>query len=315
MTDSPHLTVAFTTYNVERYLAGAFDGILAQDYDDFEIVVCDNGSTDETWDICQRYASKDNRFRIYRNETNLGYAGNFQRVVSLARGDYFRLTAHDDRIAPTLLRRCVAALEANPRSVLAYPRGVAIDDDDVEICPSPGERDLRSPSPSRRIIDLVRALQHCNEVYGVVVTDVLRRTRLIGTYVSSDRRLLVELAARGEFELVDEPLFYRRLHRANSFGPERAGSLFEWLEPGVSRRSRPPRYARIGGDFGHLTLDTVGALLRSDLPPATRLTTATTFAGFFTFRRVRIFLGRWRRQLLSTRRDAEPSPAPRPTTR
>jgi glycosyltransferase involved in cell wall biosynthesis len=308
VTDPPRLTVGFMTYNVERYLAGAFDGVLAQNYDDFEVVVCDNGSTDATLDICQRYASKDNRFRVYRNETNLGYAGNVHRVVSLARGEYFRLTSHDDRIAPTLLARCVAALEANPRAVLSYPRGTVIDENDIEICPSPGERDLRSPSPSRRIIDLVQAWQHCNEVYGVIRTDVLRRTGLIGTYVSSDRRLLVELAARGEFELVDEPLFYRRLHGADSFGPERSGSLFAWLEPGLSTRTRPPKYSKLGGDFGHLTIDTVKALLGSDLPPATRLTTAATFATFFTYRRARIRVGRWRRQLMRKRSDVpEPS--------
>ncbi len=80
------------------------------------------------------------------------------------------------------------------------------------ICLSPGERALNSRSPSRRIVDLVRAWEHCNEVYGLIRTPVLRDTRLVGTYISSDRRLLVELAARGEFELVDEPLFFRRLH-------------------------------------------------------------------------------------------------------
>ena len=78
----PRVTIGFATYNVERYLSGAFDAVLAQDYPDFEVVVCDNGSTDSTWEICQRYADKDSRFRIQRNETNLGYARNMARLVT-----------------------------------------------------------------------------------------------------------------------------------------------------------------------------------------------------------------------------------------
>jgi glycosyltransferase involved in cell wall biosynthesis len=298
----PRVTIGFATYNVERYLAGAFDAVLAQDFSDFEVVVCDNGSIDSTWEICQRYADKDQRFRIHRNETNLGYSGNVARLVSLARGEFFRITGHDDLIAPALLRRCVAALGANPRAVLAFPRGIAIDGDGEVICPSPGERALNSPSPSRRIVDLVRAWQHCNEVYGLIRTAALRHTRLVGTYISSDRRLLVELAARGEFELVDEPLFSRRLHESNSFGAQRAGQVYEWLEPQVARTRRiPVKHTRMGGDFNKVTLDTVAALIRSELPIPTRLATATTFASFFTWRRARIAVGRWRRQVVRAR--------------
>lgn len=298
MANAPRVTVAFTVYNVERYLPQAFEAVLAQDYTDFEIVVCDNQSTDTTWEICQRYAEKDDRLRIYRNEFNLGYSGNVRRVVSLARGELFRLTAHDDLIAPTLLRRCVEALDGNPRAVLAFPLGIAIDDDGNAICPSPGEQALNHSNPCRRIVHLVRAWNHCNEVYGLMRTQALRRTNLIGTYISSDRRLLVELAAHGEFELVPEPLFYRRLHRANSFGEERAGKVYEWLEPQLAGTRPPPlRYTRLGGDFGHLTVDTARNLLHSDLPWPSRLATFATFTGFFTFRRARIYLGRTRREI------------------
>jgi glycosyltransferase involved in cell wall biosynthesis len=295
---APRVTVGFTVYNVERYLPHAFEAVLAQDYADFEVVVCDNQSTDTTWEICQRYAEKDDRFRLYRNETNIGYSANVRRVVSLARGEFFRFTGHDDLIAPTLLRRCVEALDENPRAVLAFPLGIAIDDDGNMICPSPGERGLNEARPSRRIVEMVRSWEHCNEAYGLIRTDVLRRTDLIGTYISSDRRLLVELAARGEFELVPEPLFYRRLHRANSFGEEHGERVYEWLEPQLAAiRPHPRRYTQLGGDFGHLTIDTLRTLLHSDLPWPARLATATTFAGFFTFRRARIRLGRIRRQI------------------
>lgn len=293
---SVRVTLAFTTFNVERYLAGAFDAVLAQDYTDFEVVVCDNRSTDGTWDICQRYAAKDDRFRIHRNETNLGVAGNFQRAVSLARGEFFRLTAHDDLMAPTLLRRCVEVLDANPAAVLAYPRATVIDDDGAELFVCEGEPDLRDARPSRRIADLVRAWQLNNEIFGLIRTDVLRRTRGHGAFASGDRRLLVELAALGEFHLIPEALFYRRVHRLSTFGGGRdATERSQWLEPNLRGQGR---FDWADGAVSRMTYETVKALLRNQLPRSTRLRTATAFAVAWPARCARVTLGRWRRQLV-----------------
>jgi glycosyltransferase involved in cell wall biosynthesis len=297
MADTPRVTLGLTTFNVERYLAGALDSVLAQDFTDFEVVVCDNGSTDATWEICQRYASRDSRFRIYRNESNLGLSGNVSRVVSLAGGEYFRLTAHDDLLAPGLLGRCVEALDAHPGAVLAYPRGIVIDGDGTELFACHDEPDLRATRPSRRILDLVRTWQYFNEQFGVIRTDVLRRTGLIRPFAASDLCLLVELAARGEFHLVDEPLFFRRQHAQNSFDSGRtAREHYEWLEPGVARQRRfAGKSAK--GDFRRITTETTKALLFNELPRATRLATAATFATVWPLRRARVVLGASRRRM------------------
>ena len=297
MSDSPRVTLGVTTYNVERYLARAFDAVLAQDFTDFEVVVCDNQSTDGTWDICRQYAERDSRFRIHRNETNLGQTGNFERVVSLARGEYFRLTAHDDLMAPALLSRCVEALDADPDAVLAYPGGVLIDEHGDELFRAPDEGPLTHPRATRRIVGLVGRWQYINELFGVIRTDVLRRTRLSGPYVSADRRMVVELLARGSFVYVPQTLFYRRVHEENSFGAKR-GDVYQWLEPDVARSHRGTTKApRIGSDYFRLTVDTVVSLLRGDLPLPQRLATAATFGGYFTLRRLRTWAGRQRRRI------------------
>src|SRR5262245_58806863 len=129
----PRVTIGVTTFDVETYLAGAFDSILAQDFEDYEVVVCDNRSTDASWEICQHYAAKDSRFRIFQNDSNIGMAANFAKVVSLARGEYFKLSSHDDRMGPTLLSRCVDALDANRSAVLAQGHTIVIGDDDEEM--------------------------------------------------------------------------------------------------------------------------------------------------------------------------------------
>lgn len=300
MADTPRVTIGVTAYNNERYLPGALDAVLAQDFADFEVVVCDNQSTDATWEICQAYADKDSRFRVFRNPRNLGVAGNLRRVLELAQGEYFRWTSHDDLIAPTLLSRCVEALDGNPRAVLAYPRGLVIDDDGSELFACENEPDIRDRTPMRRVASAMGTLEYCNPQFGLIRTEVLRRTRLIGQFAASDNRLLVELAVRGEFHLVPERLFFRRAHQQSSFGGERTlRQRYEWLEPDVAKR-RTLRL-RSGKEVPRITIETIKALLRNELPVQTRLTATAMYCVVWPTRIARTQLGLWRRQL--TRRS------------
>lgn len=90
------ISVAMTTYNGAKYLEEQLDSILRQTISNIEIVVCDDCSTDNTWDILQRYAQRDSRFRIYRNEQNLGVVRNFERAINMCSGDYIALSDQDD---------------------------------------------------------------------------------------------------------------------------------------------------------------------------------------------------------------------------
>ena len=96
MTDKVRVSVAMATYNGGKYLREQLDSILAQTIQDLEIVVTDDCSTDNTWDILQEYANKDKRFRIYRNEKNLGFKKNFEKVIGLCKGEFIALSDQDD---------------------------------------------------------------------------------------------------------------------------------------------------------------------------------------------------------------------------
>lgn len=84
------------TFNGERFVREQLDSILVQSVQDFELVVCDNASTDATWEILTDYARKDNRTRIYRNDSNLGFKKNFERAIRLCKADYIALSDQDD---------------------------------------------------------------------------------------------------------------------------------------------------------------------------------------------------------------------------
>jgi glycosyltransferase involved in cell wall biosynthesis len=108
----PKVSVCIPTYNSARYLAEAIDSALRQKFDDFELVVCDNASTDETPEICSRY--KDARFRYVRFEELTNQAGNFNRCLSEARGEYLTLLHADDLLLPGFLADRVESLEDDP---------------------------------------------------------------------------------------------------------------------------------------------------------------------------------------------------------
>jgi glycosyltransferase involved in cell wall biosynthesis len=297
MTHRPRVTIGVATFNVDVYLRGAFDDLLAQDFTDFEVVVCDNGSTDATLAICDEYAAKDTRFRIYRNPRNLGLSGNFRRIVELSEGEYFRWTAHDDRMDPTTLGRCVAALDANPGAVLAYPQSRVIDEAGELLFDCPGEPDIVVRSPARRLSQAMAALTFCNSIFGVIRLDALRRTRLLGTLAASDNTLLLELAARGGFSLVRERLFSRRTNDHAPVAGERVTrQRYDWIEPDKAARGAR---AKSTNEWPRLSWETARALAVNDLPLTTRISTTAVFCVVWPLRFARASAGRWRRRLMS----------------
>lgn len=90
------ISVAMTTYNGERYLREQLDSILNQTYKSFELIVCDDCSSDSTVKILNEYATKDFRLKVFLNEKNLGFKKNFEKAISLCSGDYIALSDQDD---------------------------------------------------------------------------------------------------------------------------------------------------------------------------------------------------------------------------
>ena len=110
----PRVSIGLPVYNAERFLEQALDGILAQTYIDFELVICDNASTDGTQAICQRYAALDPRIKYHRNPQNIGVSRNFNRAFELSCGEYFKWCCHDDIPAPTFLENVCGGLGFPP---------------------------------------------------------------------------------------------------------------------------------------------------------------------------------------------------------
>lgn len=110
------VTVALITYNRARFLAEAMDAVLAQSFEDLELLLLDNASTDETSEVVSR--CKDPRLRYVRHPHNIGAVANGNAAFDFARGEYLIITHDDDRMTRDLLSREVAVLDSNPDVLL-----------------------------------------------------------------------------------------------------------------------------------------------------------------------------------------------------
>lgn len=219
---TPLVSVGVPVYNGEDYLAQALDALLAQDLDDFEVIICDNASNDATGEIARKYVAQDRRFRYHRNPRNLGLSGNFNKAFELSRGKYFKWAAHDDLHPQEMLRTCTTVLERDPAAVICGS-AVAVMDDDGEVFeewrPSV---DLRSPPAHVRFHRLIWTLEETHPLFAVMRSDALRRTPLYRPFVGGDRVLLAQLALMGPIWQVPEVLHYYRQPRMRPDAKQRA---------------------------------------------------------------------------------------------
>lgn len=116
-TESPRVSICIPTYRGAATIGAAIDSVLAQTFEDFELLVVDDGSPDDTVDVAA--SRRDPRLRLLRNPRNLGPQGNWNLCLELARGAYMKLLPHDDLLHPRCLERQVRALDADTRARLA----------------------------------------------------------------------------------------------------------------------------------------------------------------------------------------------------
>src|SRR5499427_3728332 len=127
MNAAPRLSIGLPVYNGENYLDQSIEALLGQSYEDFELIISDNASTDGTADICRRYERQDSRIRYVRQPRNIGLSPNHNFLIGQAKGELFKEASHDDLYGRDLLKRCVEALDEHPHVVLAHSWTAAID--------------------------------------------------------------------------------------------------------------------------------------------------------------------------------------------
>lgn len=240
MSEPTRVTIGVPVYNGAAMLADMLKSLRRQTFNAFQVIICDNASTDDTAEIAQRFVATDRRFSYHRNETNIGAAPNYNRVFELAHNTpYYKWAPHDDLYAPTWLECCVAALDKDPDAVLAYTivdvidetgQGRALDhasyakgveasftDDHDRRGWTMGPLHLaEQDQPVERLGQLLDRMIGCFPVLGLIRTDALLRSSLHRSYYGSDRALLAELVLMGRFRQIPQRLYTNRYHKTAS---------------------------------------------------------------------------------------------------
>jgi glycosyltransferase involved in cell wall biosynthesis len=233
----PRVSIGVPVYNGERFISATLDSLLAQTFDDVEIIICDNASTDRTEQICRSYAEKDSRIRYFRNAENLGASRNYRCAFEHSSGEYFRWANCDDLFAPEGLARCVEILDREPSVVLAYPKTKFIDERGDVISEYEDNLHIQSSKASERFAQVIERVGYVNVIYGLMRAEVVRQTGLLRNFPSGDIPLVAELTLYGKFWEIPEFLFYRRLHpKASSSYKDNVSKTQEFFDPKTKGR-------------------------------------------------------------------------------
>jgi len=253
---APRVSIGLTVEDGAAHLETAIDSLLGQTFRDFELIISDDGSTDRTQSICRSYAARDPRIRYYREEEKRGPIWSSNRVFELSCGAYFKWATFDDVCGPTFLARCVELLDSDPSIAWCHTTSRHMDQagkvvaacDDPAIpegrCahslivegPHPPRPTRRSARPHERLYGVLLGPNWCSDGYGLIRSDVLRRTRLLRPCYGPGKVLIAEICLQGRFEEVPETLFFERIRPHTSGTVTTEAQRYALIHPATASR-------------------------------------------------------------------------------
>ena len=208
LSGAPLVSVGLPVFNGAAHLGLTIAAILNQSYKNIELIICDNASTDDTVDIAQKYALKDNRIRLIKNETNIGIFNNFSKVLREASGEYFMWAAFDDLHSLDFIEECVSNLHANPRAVLCQTRvAVCLENTDNVIFYANLNSFVHKQTVTERYKETLFNFPAV-AIYGVYRAKIAKDLNGFRNIPGGDLLWIQELSLYGEFIQSDKILFH-----------------------------------------------------------------------------------------------------------
>jgi glycosyltransferase involved in cell wall biosynthesis len=210
--NQPLVSIGMPVYNAEQFLKQALDSLLAQDYENFEIVISDNASVDATKEICEGYLGRDARIRYNRNPSNMGPHLNFLKALELSRGKYFMWAAHDDLWESSFISKLIAAFQKYDDVALA-----CCDYDTIYHLTGrieshgPLKAELSAQNSIFQNAIWMITFPHSPFYYGIYDTNLLKSSRYFTRSEPldfGDLLLLNEISVTGKIQFVPETLFH-----------------------------------------------------------------------------------------------------------
>jgi glycosyltransferase involved in cell wall biosynthesis len=212
------VSIVMTVYNRERYLSAAIESVLAQTYPNFELIIWDDGSTDNSLNIARSYAKLDSRITALAAE-HRGVSYSLLAAIRQSTFPYFGCVDSDDLLAPKALAETVPILDANPQVGVVYTNYLTIDENDCvggegELCKIPYSPEQLLVDPIVFHFRLIRrsAYNNCGGIDPKFAS-------------AFDYELCLRLSEVAEIRKLNKSLYYYRIHRHNFSRQHRAEQI------------------------------------------------------------------------------------------
>jgi glycosyltransferase involved in cell wall biosynthesis len=211
----PRVAVGIPVFNLESTVGRAIESVLAQTFADFELLVSDNASTDGTETVCRGYAAREPRMRVTRQPAPLPFLDNYRFLLQAARAPYFMWLAADDYVAPRLLERAVAVLDARPDVVCAAARAEFLAADGTR-WPATGSFPLEGDARA----NLCRFLADPSDnsrFYGLYRREIVQRVLPRESYYGFDWVMVAGTLLHGKHAEIPEALIVREANEPDKY--------------------------------------------------------------------------------------------------
>jgi glycosyltransferase involved in cell wall biosynthesis len=212
MSNQPLVSIGLPTYNRAEPLRRAVESVLSQDYQNIELIISDNASTDETEALGSEFARHDGRVRYLRQSTNQGPAFNFSAVLEQAQGEFFMWLGDDDWLDPGYISECAQVLARHPEYELVGARAKYFRDSGFAFAEQP--INLEDDSGSERVVSYFRKVATNGLFYGVMRREVLSALGL-QKVIASDWLLLAQVSYLGKVRTLETVSVNRTLGGAS----------------------------------------------------------------------------------------------------
>ncbi len=218
---NPEVSICVPTFNGAAFVRETVQSVLAQTYSDFELIVMDDASTDDTLDRLSTFS--DPRMRVVRGE-HVGAIANFNRVIAACRGQFVKLVCGDDTLAPDCLEQQVCALRENPNAVISAGRRDIVDEHGRSILRGRGIKGVKGLVPGADAIAL--CVRSGTNVIGEPASVLIRASALERAGTWSDEWSY----------MVDLDLWFRLLHDGDLIAVPKTLATFRVHRGGWSRK-------------------------------------------------------------------------------
>lgn len=204
------------TYNGERFIKELLDSLCNQTYVNLEIIILDDCSKDSTIEICQEYAVKDKRIKLFENKCNLGVNANFENGLKMVNGDYIFLCDQDDIWDTNKVEKMVYALDDGYD--LVYCNSRVIDGDSKIICSSFHRligTDNVKPNKLHKYIFLRNITNGCSMAFK---KELINEIIPFPNDIIYDWWILIRASSKFRIGVIKKPLMSYRIHDSNAVG-------------------------------------------------------------------------------------------------